>query len=695
MKKYTLLSVSISLLIFSCQSLSPEQTELPGKKHAMKEQKEPAIHLEYMDTTVRPQDDFYTFVNGNWNKTAKIPSDRSRWGAFSELRKRTDSMLLDMIDRELKAKRFAPDSDQQKALDYYETYIDTAKRSALGIKPLTPYLDKINSISGLRNLTKYVAEVAPVMSSPFWSFGVGPHMKDSRRNALYLSQGSLGLPGKDYYLSGEDYLKKIRSRYVAHIARMLRFLPGYSEEKAKREAQSVMEVETALARGILSKEERRRPEKRYNPRSMDDLHKEAPAVDWKKYFTTFNVETDSLILTQPDYLKTLDSVLTGFPVEKLKSYLRWTLLRGNAGRLSEEIAEANWEFYGKTLRGTPARRPLRERALDVTNGALGEALGQIYTEHFFPPAAKEKAKELVGYLQKAYIKRIQALDWMQPETKQKAIEKVKALTVKIGYPDKWKDYSAMHIRGKNEGGTYFENSLNAARWRFDQMLEKLHKAPDRTEWGMTPQTVNAYYNPSYNEIVFPAAILQPPFFNFDADAAVNFGGIGAVIGHEISHGFDDQGAKYDAEGNFHLWWTEKDFETFQKLGKKLAKQYDAIEVLPGVHINGTFTLGENIGDLGGVNSAFTALQMYWNDHGKPEKIDGFTPEQRYFISWAAVWRTKMREEALKQQVKTDPHSPGKIRAYQPLRNMDEFHQAFNIRPGDKMYLKAEKRVKIW
>ncbi len=682
------------ILMGGCQSFL-HRSAAGGKVSAEENQLEPAIHLEFMDMTVHPQDDFYAFVNGNWNRHAEIPADRSRWGAFSELRKRTDSLLLDVLEREIKAQRFAEGSDQKKALDYFETFMDTVSRNRAGVRPLKSYLDKIDQIRDPSGITDYVAEVSPVMLAPFWRFGTGPHMKDSKRNTLYLSKGALGLPGKDYYLSEENYLKEIREKYVRHIARMLEFLPGYSSEKAGEEAQSVMKVETALARGILSKEERRRPEKRYNPRSMDDLSKEAPSVNWKSYFAAVGIETDSLILTQPNYLKVLDSLLTNMPMQELKAYLRWTLLRGNAGRLSEELGQANWEFYGKTLRGTPERRPIRERALDAVNGALGEAVGQIYTEHFFPPEAKTKAKELVGYLQQAYIKRIGKLTWMQAVTKEKAIEKVKSLLVKIGYPDNWKDYSAMKIKSKSEGGTYFENSLNASRWHFKRMVEKLYHPPDRTEWGMTPQTVNAYYNPSYNEIVFPAAILQPPFFNFHADAAVNFGGIGAVIGHEISHGFDDQGAKYDAEGNFKLWWTKKDFETFKKLGEKLAKQYDTIEVLPGLHINGTYTLGENIGDLGGVNSAFTALKMYWKDHGKPGRIDGFTPEQRYFISWAAIWRTKMRKEALEQQIETDPHSPGKVRAYQPLRNMDTFHEAFDIRQGDKMYLKPGARVKIW
>ncbi len=658
------------------------------KKHS-------GLHLEYMDKSVRPQDDFYQFVNGNWNKKAKIPSDRSRWGAFSELRKRTDSAMIDLVEKYKDAGKFAVNSDEGKALEFYKAVLDTATRNAEGIKPLLPYLDQAEKVHSVASLTAYLDSLQPALTSPFLGIYIGPHMRNSRINALYLGAGSLGLPDRDYYVSDSPDMKKIREQYKAHIRRMWRFIPGTDEKEAAKSADNVLQVETALATAMLTKEERRKPENRYNPRTIVQLEKEVPGFAWKKYFEGLGIKTDSLILTQPKYLSAFRQILDQGNWEAVRDYLKWTLLRGSAGKLSEEIERANWEFYGKTLNGTPEQRPLKERALATTNAYLGEALGKIYVKEVFPPEAKQKAKELVGYLQKAYIRRIKALPWMQPETKEKAIEKVKALTVKIGYPDKWKDYSALHIIPVSQGGTYFKNSMQYNRWHFERQVKKLGKEPDRTEWGMSPQTVNAYYNPSYNEIVFPAAILQSPFFDFQADDAVNFGGIGAVIGHEISHGFDDQGAKYDAEGNFHLWWKKEDFETFNKLGKKLADQYSKIEVLPGVFINGEFTLGENIGDLGGVNAAFTALQMYWKDHGKPGEMDGFTPEQRYFISWASVWRTKIRPEALKQQIKTDPHSPGQVRAYQPIRNMEEFRRAFDIKPGDKMYLSPEESVKIW
>ena len=652
-----------------------------------------AIPLKYMDTTVRPQDDFYMYVNGTWQRTAQIPPDRSRWGAFSELRKHTDSVLLALVKSLSAENHYAEGSDQKKALDYYASIMDTATRNRLGIRPLMPYLKAIDQVNSPQSLRAYMVANEPYFGSPFVVMYVHPHMKQSGINVLYLSSGSLGLPERDYYFSNDADAKEKRQQYLQHIRRMWAYLPHHDD--AGQAAANIMRIEKQMARAMLTKEERRQPENRYNPRKIQDLYKEAPSFDWQRYSDELGLHTDSLILTQPRYLKAFENILKNHDWAAIRDYLRWTLLRSAAGRLSEDISRANWEFYGKTLRGTPQRRPLDERALATVNGGIGEALGQVYVDRYFPPAAKQKAKELVSYLQNAYKERIDRLDWMSRDTKEKAKEKVDKLMVKIGYPDKWKDYSSMKITSPAQGGTFFENALAVSRWHFDDMRKRLHQPVDRTEWGMRPQTVNAYYNPSNNEIVFPAAILQPPFFDPKADAAVNFGGIGAVIGHEISHGFDDQGAKFDAEGNFHMWWKPEDFENFKQRGEKLAEQYSAIEVLPGFHINGHFTLGENIGDLGGVFSAYTALQKYWADYGKPGLIDGFTPEQRYFMSWAVVWRTKMRKEALINQIKTDPHSPGRIRAYQPLRNMEAFHRAFEIHEGDSMYLPPSQRVKIW
>jgi predicted metalloendopeptidase len=391
----------------------------------------------------------------------------------------------------------------------------------------------------------------------------------------------------------------------------------------------------------------------------------------------------------------LQTILSENKVEDWKAYMRWTLLNRAAGQLSSEIESANFDFYGKTLTGAIKQRPRNERALQTINGATGEALGKLYVEKMFPAEAKTKAENMIKNVIRAYEIRINNLTWMSAETKKRAIEKLNKMTIKVGYPNKWKDYSALQLKSPAEGGSYFDNIISLSNWSFQKGLDKLTKPVDKTEWGMSPQTVNAYFNASNNEIVFPAAILQPPFYDYKADEAVNYGGIGAVIGHEISHGFDDSGSRYNADGNLVDWWTADDLTQFTTLGNALADQYSALEPLPGIHVDGKFTLGENIGDLGGINAAYDGLQLYLKENGNPGLIDGYTPEQRLFISWATIWRSKMRDEALKNQVKTDPHSPGMYRAYVPIQNLETFYQAFNIKEGDGMYISPDKRVKIW
>jgi len=421
-----------------------------------------------------------------------------------------------------------------------------------------------------------------------------------------------------------------------------------------------------------------------------------PAIDWNTYLKGVGfAKVDTVIVSQPKYMKGLQTMFTENNVDAWKAYMRWMLLRGAAGQLSTEIETANWEFYGKALTGAIKQRPRNEKALQVVNGTVGEALGKLYVDKMFPAEAKDKAYKMIKNVMRAYEMRINNLTWMSPETKTKAVEKLNKLTIKIGYPDKWEDYSTLNVKSAANGGSYFENLRAVSKWGWAKDLDKLGKPVDKTEWGMSPQTVNAYYNPSYNEIVFPAAILQPPFYDYKADEAVNYGGIGAVIGHEISHGFDDQGATYNADGNLIDWWTEADLKQFTDLGTALADQYSALEPLPGIHVDGKFTLGENIGDLGGINAAYDGLQLYLKENGNPGLIDGYTPEQRLFISWATIWRSKIRDEALKNQVKTDPHSPGMYRAYVPLLNLESFQSAFNIKEGDGMFVAPDKQVKIW
>ena len=659
------------------------------------QQKNPGINLDYMDRTVKPGDDFFRFVNGTWFDTTEIPGDKTRWGSFDELRQNTDKDALAILKEAVANKKLDPNSDQAKAVKVYQTYMDTISRNKLGIKPLQPSLKKINAIKNVQDLSNLITEIAPTGGIGFYGIGIGPDAKDSNRNVVNIGLGSLGLPDRDYYVSDDADSKEKRAKYVLHVARMLQFL-GEKPDEAKKNAEKVLALETALAQPRLDRVERRDRRKTYNPMSVADLQKLTPAINWNAYITGVGIKNlDSLIVSQPKYMTALQTIFTENKVDDWKAYLRWTLINKSTGVLTSEIEQASWEFYSKTLQGAIKQRPREERALQVVNGTVGEALGKLYVEKKFPAEAKEKANRMIKNVFLAFENRINNLPWMTPETRLGAIEKLRKSTVKIGYPDKWKDYSKLVLKSKEEGGSYYENMKNVASWGFEENIADLNKPVDKTRWGMSPQTVNAYYNPSYNEIVFPAAILQPPFYDYKADEAVNYGGIGAVIGHEISHGFDDSGSRYNADGNLVNWWTEEDLKQFTGLGGSLAAQYSALEPLPGTFVDGKFTLGENIGDLGGINAAYDGLQIYLKENGNPGLIDGYTPEQRLFISWATIWRSKMRDEAIKNQVKTDPHSPGMYRAYVPLLNVDEFYKAFDIKEADKLYVKPEDRVKIW
>ncbi|MFI2741883.1 M13 family metallopeptidase [Zhouia sp. PK063] len=667
-----------------------------SKKEDTAEATVPGINLKYMDTTETPQNNFFRYVNGVWLDSTEIPADKTVWGSFNELRDQTDADVLKLLKDAANSDSLNPNSDQAKAVNLYKTIMDVDARNEQGVAPLKPFLAKIDAIKNTQDLENYLIEMEPYGGAGFFGFGVGADAKDSNKNVAYLGAGALGLPDRDYYVEDTDDSKKIREEYKVHIARMLQFI-NVSEDNAKKQADQVLDFETKLAEPRMDKVERRDPSKRYNPTAVADVQKMVPEINWQEYLNGIGAKTvDTLIVGDVKYFKTLGGdVLKNTSVDDWKAYLRWTALNHAAGMLTDSIEKADWDFYSKTLRGAKEQEPREKRALQTVNGAVGEALGKLYVAAKFPPEAKQKAEEMIQNIIKAYEVRIHALPWMDEKTKEKAIEKLNKLTIKVGYPNKWKDYSSLDIKTYADGGSYIQNMLNAAHFNYEKDINKLGKPVDKTEWYMSPQTVNAYYNPSYNEIVFPAAIMQPPFFNFKADAAVNYGGMGAVIGHEISHGFDDSGARYDADGNLKNWWTDQDLKQFNSLGDSLAAEYSRIEVLPGVHINGKFTLGENIGDLGGVNAAYDALQIYLKEHGNPGKIDGFTPEQRFFLSWATVWRTKMRDEALKNRIKTDPHSPGMYRATQPIQNMDAFYSAFNIKQGDSMYLAPEKRVKIW
>ena len=574
----------------------------------------------------------------------------------------------------------------------FDSKLDFDTRNTAGITPLQPALDAIAAMKNLNDLQTVLMTV-PNVSSPFIKFISFGDLNDSTINAAYLTENGLGLGERDYYLDMDTKSVEIRSKYVEHISRMLQIL-GDDEISAIASAEKILTMETELAIPRLDKVQSRDMRNYNNPTSISDTQLLIPSFDIKNMMADKKIKQkiDTLIVTQPKFIIALNLFLTRHTIDDIKTLLRWDTFVSSADRLTEEIEIANWEFYSKYLRGTKERKPAKERALAVVNNNLGEALGKLYVDAKFPSKAKENAEEMIANIITAYQARIHLLEWMNDETKTKAIEKLDEFTVKIGYPDTWEDYSAMEIKKSN---TYFENITAVNRWAFTKNLSEIGEPVDKTEWGMSPQTVNAYFNPLNNEIVFPAAILQAPFYDYLADDAVNYGGIGAVIGHEISHAFDDSGARFDANGNLVNWWSEEDLIQFTARGDALAAQYSKIEVLDSVYINGKFTLGENIGDLGGVLSAYDGLQLLYKKNGRPEDVNGFTAEQRFFMSWATVWRTLTRDEELRNRIKTDPHSPGRIRATQPLINIDAFYEAFDIKEGDGMFVPVEERVRIW
>jgi len=652
----------------------------------------PGIVLENMKPEISPKDDFYNFVNGTWMDETEIPADRSSWGGFSVLRKSTDNDVLEILAKAKSSGKYGPETDQAKALAIFDTKLDTVARNKEGLAPLKPALDAIAGIQNIEDLQTVWAK-NPSVSTPFLGLGVFADLNNSAMNAVYLGPSGLGLPDRDFYLEQDEKSKEIREEYKKHIARMLQML-GDSETDAKTSAEKILAMETTLAEPRLDKVARRDVRNMNNPRTISEADAMLTSFDMNKMIIETGIvkKFDTLMVTQLKYTEALDKFFNETPIEDIKTLVRWDTFNSAAGRLTTTTEKANWEFYSKYLRGSEQQRPSDERALATVNGAVGEALGQLYVDAKFPPEAKAKAELMITNVIEAFKARIQKLDWMGDATKAKAIEKLDKFTVKIAYPDEWEDYSNMQVAANK---SYYENRLATDKWSEMKSFSKIGEPVDKKEWGMSPQTVNAYFNPLNNEIVFPAAILQPPFYNYQADEAVNYGGIGAVIGHEISHAFDDSGSRFDADGNVKNWWTDADLAAFTERGDALAAQYDAVQVLDSVYVNGKFTLGENIGDLGGLLGAYDGLQRFYKENGRPDDIDGYTAEQRFFMSWGTVWRTKSRDEALRTQIKTDPHSPGRVRATQPLLNIQAFYDAFDIKEGDAMYLAPEKRVNIW
>lgn len=653
--------------------------------------KEPAIDLKNMDTTVSPGSDFYQYVNGNWMKNNPIPATKSRYGAFDKLDEDNDAKLHELVLEISKKTGLKKGSNEQKVSDFFASGMDSGKIDKLGAQPVKPFLDKINGITD----TKSFSEVAGYMQmsgiSPFFYFFGDQDSKHSENIIPWIYQDGLGLPDRDYYFEKEDRFVKIRSEYIRHIEKMFGLL-GEKGAVSKKNAELVMKMETNLAKASMTLLEQRDPKKIYHIKSPAELEKISPNFNWKLFYDQLGYSQKfNINVAQPEFIKNLDKMLKDFPIADLKVFLSWKVIDKLAPFLGSDFVAEDFNFHGKILSGKKENEERWKRVLNTTSYALGEAIGQIYVEKYFPPEAKQRMVTLVENLRKAYSARIKAVTWMSDETKNKALEKLNAMNVKIGYPDKWRDYTKLEITRDS----YVENIINASRFEIARNLAKIGKPVDRTEWGMTPQTVNAYYSPNMNEIVFPAAILQPPFFNVNADDAVNYGAIGVVIGHEMTHGFDDQGRQFDKNGNLSDWWTPEDAAKYEKMTKLLVDQYNGYQVIDSFRINGKLTLGENIADYGGLTISYEAFQLALKDHPQKENIDGFTPDQRFFIGYAQVWRQNIRDEELIRRIKEDVHSPGKFRVNGGVVNIPAFYAAFNIKPADRLYRQPELRPAIW
>jgi putative endopeptidase len=642
-----------------------------------------------MDTTIKPGDNFFLYANGAWLTKTAIPGDKTRWGSFDELRDRTNKDVHALLEKAAKEKG-SEGSAAQLIGDFYKSGMDTAIIEKAGINPIKPTLDRIAAIT---TPEQFLNEVTLQFTQGIHTIIAGyisPDDKNVTQQIVQFSQGGLGLPSKDYYTEKDSTSENNRKAYIAYIAKMLT-LTGVETAKAEEQAKAIFALEMKLALASLRPVEMRDPQRLYNKFSIEGINKKTPGLDWSVVLNNLKVKgQDSILVAVPKYYETLGNLLKSESIETWKQYLTFHVVSDMAPFLSKNFSDAQFDFYDKTLSGQKEQKPRWERVMSVINGSAGDMLGKLYVDEHFKPEAKKRMLELVNNLQGTFQERITNLDWMSDATKQKAITKLNTFLKKIGYPDKWKDYSKLKVTADN----YVQNVMNAAAVTYEYELNKLGRPVDKSEWFMTPNTVNAYYNPAFNEIVFPAAILQFPFFDFDADDAINYGGIGAVIGHEMTHGFDDQGCQYDADGNLKNWWTPEDAKKFAAKTKVVVNQFNKYTVLDGLHVNGELTLGENIADLGGVTIAYEAFKKTKQGQSN-ELIDGFTPDQRFFLSWAQVWRGKATPERARQLLKIDPHSPSEWRGNGPLSNFEPFYKAFNVKEGDKMFVTDSLRAKIW
>ena len=689
MKKITLIAASVALALglVACdkapQTAAPETAAVTPAKTLVS-----GVEKENFDAGVKHTENFFYSINGTWLKNTEIPADKSNYGAFTKLYDDSQLAMRTIIETAAKKEAKVAGTDEQKLGDFYNSYMNESAIEALGVKPISADLTAIAAIKDATELATSFGQLQGMGVSIPLGWYVNNDAKNSTQYAVYLGQSGLGLPDRDYYIKDDEKSKSIRDAYVAYVKDMLT-LAGVAD--AENAAARIMALETKIAEKQWSRVENRDADKTYNKFAAADLAKLLGGFPWADYAKAVQLDTASeIIVEQPTYFEAFGAIYKETDLQSWKDYLALRLVSEYSGKLSKAFVDRQFDFYGKTLSGTTEQQPRWKKAVNASDEVLGEIVGKLYVADHFKPEAKARMEVLVQNLIKAYHASIDTLEWMTPETKKAAHEKLNKFTPKIGYPDKWKDYSKLDIKADDLVGNY----KAAAAFAYSEMRNKLGKPVDRSEWFMTPQTVNAYYNPTNNEIVFPAAILQPPFFNMDADDAVNYGGIGAVIGHELGHGFDDQGAKFDGDGNLRNWWTDADKAEFEKRGKQLVEQYNQYSPLEGMHVNGELTLGENIGDLGGLTVALKAYKL--SLEGKEAAVlDGFTGEQRFFISWSQVWRRKGREQYLRNMLMTDPHSPSEYRVIGIVSNIPEFYTAFDVKEGDKMYIAPEKRVKIW
>lgn len=648
----------------------------------------PGINLSYIDSTVSPKNDIYKFANGKWLKTQQIPSSDGSWGSFNEINERNLANLKALMLDIAKNDKAIAGSNNQKLRDFYLTAMDSSKVEKEGLKPILGDLKAIDLIKTKNDLFKTSAMLNKKGISGMLGFYVYSDFKNSNANTCYLGQTGMGLPDKDFYF--EAQYESIKKEYIEHIERMFICL-GNTADIAKANAQIIMKIETELAKVSQNATEQRDVEKQYNPYTISELNKITPNVNWDIYFATIGIKTpEILVLNQPKFYEGLNSTINSTTISEWKVFLKWKLISEAAPYLSSKFVAESFKFNGTVLSGKKQMKPRYKRVQGATDEALGEALGKIYVEKYFDNNSKKKVNIMVDNLIAAYRERINSRDWMSPETKAQGQLKLDKIIKKLGFPDTWIDYSKLNI----ENNSYWANVSNGRIFQFGRMLDKIGKPVDRMEWGMTPPTVNAYYNPTSNEIAFPAGIMQVPFFDPNADDAFNYGVMGSIIGHELTHGFDDQGSQFDADGNLKMWWTESDYKNFKDKTKLIIEQFNNYTAVDTLHVNGELTQGENIADLGGLTMAYYAYKKSLNGQKSPV-MAGFTGEQRFFISWAQGWKTLMRDAYLKQMIATNPHSPGNFRAVGPLSNMPEFYEAFNIKEGDGMFIPVSKRVNIW